>query len=122
MTESAAENGAARILVADDQDVVRGFVSMVLRGHGYDVVDTASGDDALDLCDRGFDLLIADLVMPPEGGLALAETLRQRIPGLRVLFISGYGALQSGSTSLDPVLGKPFSGAELLQRVAELVP
>ena len=109
------------ILVADDNDAVRAVVAEILREHDYDVLEAGSGDEALALADGSLSLVIADIVMPPEGGVALVDELQHRIAGLKALFISGYGALPIGSAS-DPVLSKPFSSDELLTRVAQLLP
>ena len=49
------------------------------------------------------------------------DTLRQRVPGLKVLFISGYGVLSGSTNTRDPLLGKPFAPADLLRRVSELI-
>jgi CheY-like chemotaxis protein len=110
------------ILVADDNDDLRTAVAEVLREQGYRVVEAASGDEAAALAGEPFALVVADIVMPPEGGVALVDALRRRIAGLKVLFISGYGALPFGAGGVDPVLSKPFSSEELLARVAELMP
>jgi two-component system, cell cycle sensor histidine kinase and response regulator CckA len=120
--EGTAQAGDGRtVLVADDDAAVRGFVATILRGHGYRVLEAQTGDEALRFVEEELALLVADLVMPPEGGLELADALRRQIPGLKVLFISGYGVLSGSSNTVDPVLGKPFSPADLLRRVAELV-
>jgi CheY-like chemotaxis protein len=110
------------ILVADDNDDIRATLGELLRDEGYRVLEAASGEDALALVHEGIDLVIADIVMPPDGGVALVDTLTQRIAGLKTLFISGYGALPMGAGGVDPVLSKPFSSGELLARIAELVP
>jgi CheY-like chemotaxis protein len=114
-------NDVAAILVADDNDELRGLIGDVLRDRGCRVVEAASGDEAMALAGERFALVVADIVMPPEGGIALVDALRQRIAGLKVLFISGYGALPGGGGA-DPVLGKPFTADELVSRVAALAP
>jgi CheY-like chemotaxis protein len=114
-------NDGATILVADDNDELRGLIGDTLRDRGCRVVEAASGDEAIALAGEGLVLVVADIVMPPEGGMALVDALRQRIAGLKVLFISGYGALPGGGGA-DPVLGKPFTADELLSRIAALAP
>jgi CheY-like chemotaxis protein len=114
-------NDVAAILVADDNDELRGLIGDALRDRGCRVVEAASGDEALALAGERFALVVADIVMPPEGGIALVDALRQRIAGLKVLFISGYGALPGGGGA-DPVLGKPFTADELVSRIAALAP
>lgn len=114
-------NDGAAILVADDNDELRGLIGDTLRDRGCRVVEAASGDEALALSVGPFALVVADIVMPPEGGMALVDALRQRTAGLKVLFISGYGALPGGGGA-DPVLGKPFTADELVSRIAALAP
>ena len=115
-------SGAGRaVLVADDDAAVRGFTATILRAHGYRVLEAQTGDEALRFVDEEPSLVIADLVMPPQGGLELVDELRRHVPGLKVLFISGYGVLSGSSNTLDPLLSKPFTPADLLARVAELV-
>jgi CheY-like chemotaxis protein len=110
------------ILVADDNDQIRALVAETLREYGYHVLEAASGEEALALtCDR-LALVVADIVMPPDGGIALVEALKQRVAGIKALFISGYGGLSAGSIGVDPVLSKPFTADELLSRVAALAP
>jgi two-component system, cell cycle sensor histidine kinase and response regulator CckA len=109
------------ILVADDDAAVGGLVATILRAKGYRVLEARSGEEALEHVEDGLALVIADLVMPPNGGVELADTLRRRVPGLKVLFISGYGVLPGSTNSRDPLLGKPFAPADLIGRVAELI-
>jgi CheY-like chemotaxis protein len=72
--------------------------------------------------DAAPNLLIADLVMPPDGGLDLAGTLRSRVPGLAVLYISGYAARTEFNGDASAVLlSKPFSTAELHAHVEWLL-
>ena len=115
-------DNAPAILVADDNDAIRELVAETLREDGYRVLEAATGDEALALSTDGLALVVADIVMPPEGGVALAEALKRRVAGLKVLFISGYGALTTGSVAVDPILTKPFTAKELLSRIAELRP
>jgi CheY-like chemotaxis protein len=113
---------APAILVADDNDQIRALVAEILRERGYRVFEAATGEEALAACGEGLALVVADIVMPPDGGLAIVDALRERVAGLRVLFMSGYGALHLGADDVDPVLSKPFTSDELLSRVVELAP
>lgn len=115
------DNDGATILVADDNDELRGLIGDALRDRGCRVVEAASGDEAIALAGERLALVVADIVMPPEGGMELVDALRQRIAGLKVLFISGYGALPGGGGA-DPVLSKPFTADELVSRIAALAP
>jgi two-component system cell cycle sensor histidine kinase/response regulator CckA len=108
------------VLVADDDDAVRALIARILRGSGYTVLEARSSDEALALGDD-LKLLVADLVMPSTGGVELADAMQARIPGLQVLFTSGYCRTGNSFGPDDPLLAKPFTAAELLLRVRQLV-
>jgi CheY-like chemotaxis protein len=118
--ESTTTASKGVVLVADDDDAVRALIARILRGSGYTVLEARSSDEAMALGD-GLELLVADLVMPSTGGVELAEAMRARIPGLHVLFTSGYCRIGSSFGPDDPLLAKPFTAAELLLRVRQLV-
>lgn len=115
------------ILLAEDEAAVREFVRVVLERAGYDVLEAASGDQALELAadpSEPIDLLLTDVIMPRMKGPALAETLRRSRPGLRVLFMSGFTdeSLPSGSGAKSfSLLSKPFRGKALLEKVQEVL-
>jgi CheY-like chemotaxis protein len=108
------------VVVADDDDSVRALIARILRGSGYTVLEARSSDEALALGEAP-ELLVADLVMPSTGGVDLADAMRARIPGLHVLFTSGYCRTGNSFGPDDPLLAKPFTAAELLLRVRQLV-
>jgi CheY-like chemotaxis protein len=108
------------VVVADDDDSVRALIARILRGSGYTVLEARSSDEAL-AAGEAPDLLVADLVMPSTGAVALADAMRARIPGLHVLFTSGYCRTGNSFGPDDPLLAKPFTAAELLLRVRQLV-
>ncbi len=108
------------VVVADDDDAVRALIARILRGSGYTVLEACTSDEALALGDD-LDLLVADLVMPSTGGVELADAMRSRIPGLHVLFTSGYCRTGNSFGADDPLLAKPFTAKDLLERVRQLV-
>jgi PAS domain S-box-containing protein len=116
--------GSEHVLVVEDDEAVRCFAADQLRDLGYRVTEAANGPEALASIDAGleFDLLFTDVVMP--GGLngrQLADAVRERRPGVRVLFTSGYtenAIVHHGR--LDPgvqLLAKPYRRDELARRV-----
>ncbi|HTW67100.1 MAG TPA: response regulator [Bryobacteraceae bacterium] len=120
---AAPASGTETILLVEDQEGVRRVVEMMLKRHGYNVLSSASSQDALELADRHageIHLLITDMVMPGMSGRKMAECLVQRRPDLKVLYVSGYGDA-STSTSAADFLQKPFSTEELAVKVREIL-
>ena len=129
--ESAAPStlkGSETILLVEDQEEVRRAALQILRRYGYHVLEARSAGDALLICEkhpRQIHLLLTDVIMPKIGGSELAERLRVRRPGLRVLYMSGYtehtivnhGILDSGINYLQ----KPFVPETLARRVREVL-
>jgi two-component system cell cycle response regulator CpdR len=112
----------ARILLAEDDDNMRVFLTRALERAGHDVSAVGDGEAALNLATGGiFDLLLADVVMPGIDGIELARRASALLPELRVMFITGFAAValnQPGFAKRQPkVLAKPF---HLRQLVAEV--
>ena len=108
--------------------MIRVAVSRVLRGSGYQVLEAATGREALDIASTHEDtihLLLTDVVMPRMSGRALAEQLLLSRPGIEVLYITGYtanaivrhGILERG---VD-LLHKPFTPQQLLAVVRQIL-
>lgn len=119
-----APRGSETILLAEDTETLREVIRESLHEHGYVVLPTADGAEALALA-RAYlgpiHLLLTDVVMPKMGGADLAAALSESRPNLPVLFMSGY---TDGALSQHGVLGenillleKPFSNSRLLQMV-----
>jgi len=117
-----------RVLLVEDEDMVRKVLMRMLAARGYDVKTAASVSEAeaiFEAPDNEFELLITDVMIPQGSGHELARNLVERSPSLRVLFVSGY----SGSTPVDGLdpshvrfLTKPFGSTELSQMIEELLP
>ena len=118
----ALVSGADRktVLVVEDEAALRGLVVMMLERLGYVVREASNGPDALRLVEADClqpDVLLTDVVMPEMSGSDLATKMRQRLPGVKVIFMSGYAdetILDHGVS--DPsfeFLRKPFSMADL---------
>lgn len=115
----------ARILVVDDDDDVRSVTTTLLSALGHQTREAASGEEALELLrqDRRFDLLMVDLLMPNMNGTAVAAEARRLVPGVPVLFITGYdGAHDARKTSeAKYMIKKPFRLAELDGQLKEIL-
>ena len=82
---------AKRVLVVEDEEVVRGLVRQMLVGEGYEVLVAQDGEEAIELAGSNtFDVLLTDLTMPKVGGREVAERLRESQPALKVVYMSGY--------------------------------
>ncbi|MDB5640908.1 MAG: response regulator receiver [Hyphomicrobiales bacterium] len=88
----SAESVKKRVLVVDDEDMVRDVVIWVLEDLGFEVMGASSGDQAVDLIAPGaIDLLLTDIRMPGRlDGWTLAEKARETIPDLPVIYVSGF--------------------------------
>ena len=111
-----------RVLVVDDDRLVRRFMTDSLRSLQYHVTEAESGAQALATMERErFDLLVVDFAMPGMNGAAAARAAQERQPGIKVLMVSGY----ADSAAVEAALGtarqlrKPFDLAELGAAVAD---
>jgi CheY-like chemotaxis protein len=123
-----AIRGTETVLLAEDEEAVRDLIADFLRQNGFTVIEAENGIEGLQNAERGgptIQLLITDLVMPKMGGWELAERLAPQIPGLRVLYMSGYSeytaAEATDNKSLSALLQKPFSMEVLGRKVREVL-
>ncbi|GAA0736644.1 PAS domain-containing protein [Sphingomonas japonica] len=108
------------VMVVEDEERVRNFSVEALRELGYTVVHTAHGAEALAMIEagQGISLLFTDVIMPEMTGRELADRAGAAIPGLRVLYTSGYTRdIVDDMSSQGSVLAKPFDLARLAHRV-----
>jgi two-component system cell cycle response regulator CpdR len=113
-----------KILLAEDDDSMRLYLSRALEKVGYAVVAVDRGTAALPHLEADrFDLLLTDIVMPEMDGIELAQKAAVIAPEMRVMFITGFAAvaLKAGKTSPDAkVLSKPFHLRDLVAEVDRL--
>jgi signal transduction histidine kinase len=115
------------ILLAEDDDDVRGLITAILSGNGYKVLVARTGEEARDLFLAVRDKLVAvvtDVVMPGMSGYELAGWIRERDGAVPILFVSGYSdELAEGQDTVPGslYLQKPFSARALLDRLGELL-
>jgi hypothetical protein len=126
--EPERAHGGETILVVEDEDAMREVTRRILARNGHEVLVARSGPDALDVVearDGPIDLMLTDVVMPRMLGKELAERMRDRMPAMRVLFMSGYaqpvlasqGTLEEGVVLIE----KPFTERGLLAKVREVL-
>jgi PAS domain S-box-containing protein len=121
-------SGSETVLLVEDEALVRDIAAQTLRARGYTVLEAGNGDEALRVVQshRGMiDLVITDVVMPQMGGTELAERLEEMLPGIKVLFTSGYtdNAIVSQGV-LEPntaFLHKPFTPGAIARKVREVL-
>jgi CheY-like chemotaxis protein len=120
--------GKEIVLVVEDDEAVRNLIADILRGGGYTVIAAADGGEAVKIGNEHegpIHLVLTDVVMPKMGGREAAECLSQSLPGVKVLYMSGYtddaivrhGVLDPGI----PFIQKPFSPESILRKVRELL-
>ena len=123
----ASREGRKTILVVDDEPEVRKLVGAMVAHYGYRVLTADSGDHALTIFRKSgpIDLLLTDVVAPGMSGPMLADRLTALAPGLKVLFMSGYGTshvVQSYVVEKGyALLTKPFDLRTLGSKVRELL-
>jgi CheY-like chemotaxis protein len=123
----AGKSGSERLLLVEDEAVVRSILQRTLERAGYRVTVATNGLEALEVVERSerFDLLVTDVVMPGMSGWDLGKKLGEHWPGLPVLYISGYAEdVTKGGGVLDsglPFLQKPFLPADLLSAIRKLL-
>jgi PAS domain S-box-containing protein len=123
----APVRGSGTLLLVEDDVEVRAALLRLLTARGFQVIVASGMPEALAVLDGdhpAIELMITDLVMPDGDGVTLAREARARLPGLRVLFMSGYNEhpllddlVQAGASSV----AKPFLGAELDSAIRALI-
>ena len=113
-----------RILLAEDDSVMREYLTRALEKSGYAVTSVDRGTAALPLLDtEHFDLLLTDIVMPEMDGIELAQKVAEIAPHMRVMFITGFAAVTLRAGKQMPharVLSKPFHLRDLVLEVDRL--
>jgi len=124
----AVANRSISVLLVEDDDRLRVLTRTILESLGYEVRAAARAEEALEIAAKlgaPIDLLVTDVVMPEVGGPELARRLTTQMPGIKVLFVSGYsdeaivrhGVIESGTAFLQ----KPFTRASLARKIREVL-
>jgi two-component system cell cycle response regulator CpdR len=113
-----------RILLAEDDQAMRAYLSRALENAGYDVVAVDRGTAAVPLLEaEHFDLLLSDIVMPEMDGIELAQRCSEVSPRTKVMFITGFAAVSLRTSREAPqskILSKPFHLKDLVMEVEQM--
>ncbi len=119
-----AENTVSAILLAEDDESVRAFVTRALTHRGHEVTAVSDGDAAIEaLKAQTYDLMLTDIVMPGLDGLALAETAAKINPRMTVLMMTGFAEAREradgarGQGPVADIITKPFSLKQICSAV-----
>lgn len=120
------EEGSETLLLVEDQLRLREVIFEYLSAKGYNVLAAADGLEAIDVCRstrKRIDVLITDLIMPGARGSEVAHVARQRFPGLKVIYMSGYNDRKLGDEQPEDtiLLEKPFDLPTLTRAIRQIV-
>ena len=116
--------GNARVLVVDDDESIRKVLQAVLEEEGYAVETAADGKEAVGKTRRGFyNLALIDIRLPDMEGTELLTKMKQTVPRMRKIIMTGYPSLQNAidavNRSADAYVLKPFDMAKVLETIRE---
>jgi CheY-like chemotaxis protein len=112
---------ARRVLLVEDETIIRQALKHFLTRDGYEVCCAESGEQALELLPRGFDVLLTDLALGGVNGYQVADRFRQICPGGRAILLTGWGVDDVRNDELDLILIKPISGQMLLGAMRDML-
>ena len=114
-----------RILVVEDDALIRFDAGDMLRAAGFDVLEAANADEAIFLLERHSDirLVFTDIDMPGSmNGLKLAAAVRDRWPPVKIIATSGHFTVQHGDFPADArFISKPYQSAQIVNSIRELI-
>lgn len=126
--EEETRGGSEIVLVVEDESMVRDLAVRVLSSAGYAVLSAADGREALELVEKlegRVDLVLSDVVMPVMGGLEMAESLQEKYPHIKVLYMTGFSdrdlTERGRRVPGERILLKPFTRDALTRRVREIL-
>ncbi|MGA8180856.1 MAG: response regulator [Desulfobacterales bacterium] len=119
----------ARILIIDDEAIIRDLLKKILEREGYEIVTAFNGEEGLKIHrENPADLIITDLIMPGKEGIETIMELRRDFKDVKIIAMSGGGRIDPGTyLQMAKTLGaiktiaKPFDRKELLKTIQELL-
>ncbi|MGH8018306.1 MAG: response regulator [Opitutaceae bacterium] len=125
---TSIDDGPPRVLVIEDDPVIRRLLRQRLHRSGLTVVDARCGEDAIELCQgapSGFRLVVTDGVMPGIDGFEVARYFERESPATRVILVSGFlhhfVSRPDIPENIDAFFEKPFRPEEIVAKVHELL-
>lgn len=113
----------ARILVVDDEQLIRWSLRWHLEQAGFEILEAETGKEAIDRFDQGVDLALLDLRLPDTSGLSLLQRMKRRQPDCPVILITAHGGAEDAQRAVRAgayrVLDKPFDFDGLVGLVRE---
>ncbi len=122
-----SKEGRGKILLAEDDDMIREFIINTLKQNGYEVISAEDGLKALELFSKNDDitLVLSDLIMPKMSGMELIKKVKMIRPDVKILAMTGYSeeVLEDKIESIEdyPLLEKPFTALKLIETVKKLI-
>lgn len=114
-----------KILVLEDESSIRSFIKVNLKKNGFEVVEAASGEEALEKLDGSVDLALMDVMLPGISGFEVCKRAREQYPSLGIIMLTAKGQEENRIEGLelgaDDYIVKPFSPKELVARINALV-
>jgi two-component system cell cycle sensor histidine kinase/response regulator CckA len=114
--ELAALAGSELVLLVEDEEALRSAVKRYLISRGFRVIEARNGEDACTACEslgEKLQLILSDVVMPKMSGLEMVRTIREKNPGVPVIFMTGYSESPLEPVANASLLRKPFNMATL---------
>ncbi|MBL7048504.1 MAG: sigma-54-dependent Fis family transcriptional regulator [Nitrospira sp.] len=116
----------SKILVIDDEPIIRTSCERCLKPEGYEIKTTATGAEGLEfLKNEPFDLVLLDLMMPDMDGMEVLQMIKKTYPSIKVIMITGYSTVDTAVDTLRMgafnYLQKPFNPDTLLNAVKDAV-
>ncbi len=124
--EAVQWSGGGRVLLVEDEDMVRAVAERALSRAGFTVTTASDGDEGLEIVEGGarFDIVVSDVVMPAMDGPSMAREIRKLMPEMPVLFMSGYAEEQLRK-EIDIAnvhfLPKPFTVQQITDKVGAVL-
>ncbi len=118
-----------KILVVDDDDLIRDLIYEILEPQGYQIFLAENGNRALEILDKEeIDLIITDIIMPDKEGIETILDIKKRLPHAKIIAMSGGGQLEANSylsmakrLGVNATLSKPFNPTKLLSMIQEIL-